>query len=190
MELENIKGIGPKTVNTLKRLGINDTLDLISYYPFRYDIIKRSDINLLQQDDKIIIDGIVETNAVVTYIRNHKDKMDFSLNVGSKVVKVTIFNRGFFKNKITIGTKLTVIGKYDKKKNLIVCSDIKFSPLGNTTKIEPVYHVTTGINSLQLNNLIKTIDVDVIDYIPDYLNEKYNFLSKEKSIKENENARK
>ncbi len=184
MELENIKGIGPKTVNTLKRLGINDTLDLISYYPFRYDIIKRSDINLLQQDDKIIIDGIVETNAVVTYIRNHKDKMDFSLNVGSKVVKVTIFNRGFFKNKITIGTKLTVIGKYDKKKNLIVCSDIKFSPLGNTTKIEPVYHVTTGINSLQLNNLIKTIDVDVIDYIPDYLNEKYNFLSKEKSIKE------
>ena len=91
MELENIKGIGPKTVNILRRLGINNTLDLVTYYPFRYDIIKRSDINLLEQDDKIIIDGVVETNAVVTYIRNHKDKMDFSLNVGEKIVKVTIF---------------------------------------------------------------------------------------------------
>ena len=106
MELENIKGIGPKTVNILRRLGINNTLDLVTYYPFRYDIIKKSDINLLEQDDKIIIDGVVETNAVVTYIRNHKDKMDFSLNVGEKIVKVTIFNRGFFKNKIIIGTNI------------------------------------------------------------------------------------
>ena len=174
MELENIRGIGPKTINILRRLGINSTFDLLTYYPFRYDVIKRSDINLLEQDDKIIIDGVVETNAVVTYIRNHKDKMDFSLNVGEKVVKVTIFNRGFFKNKIVVGTKLTVIGKYDKRKNLIICSDIKFSMLGNTAKIEPVYHVTTGINSMQLNSLIKTIDINVIDYIPDYLNEKYN----------------
>ena len=184
MELENIKGIGPKTVNILRRLGINNTLDLITYYPFRYDIIKRSDINLLGQDDKIIIDGVVETNAVVTYMKNHKDKMDFSLNVGSKILKVTIFNRGFYKNKIIVGTKLTVIGKYDKRKNLVVCSDIKFSLLGDTTKIEPIYHVTTGINSLQLNNIIKSVDVDIIDYVPDYLNEKYSFLSKDNSIKE------
>ena len=184
MELENIKGIGPKTVNILRRLGINNTLDLINYYPFRYDIIKRSDINLLGQDDKIIIDGVVETNAVVTYMKNHKDKMDFSLNVGSKILKVTIFNRGFYKNKIIVGTKLTVIGKYDKRKNLVVCSDIKFSLLGDTTKIEPIYHVTTGINSLQLNNIIKSVDVDIIDYVPDYLNEKYSFLSKDNSIKE------
>ena len=184
MELENIKGIGPKTVNILRRLGINNTLDLINYYPFRYDIIKRSDINLLGQDNKIIIDGVVETNAVVTYMRNHKDKMDFSLNVGSKILKVTIFNRGFYKNKIIVGTKLTVIGKYDKRKNLVVCSDIKFSLLGDTTKIEPIYHVTTGINSLQLNNIIKSVDVDIIDYVPNYLNEKYSFLSKDNSIKE------
>ncbi len=184
MELENIKGIGPKTVNILRRLGINNTLDLINYYPFRYDIIKRSDINLLGQDDKIIIDGVVETNAVVTYMKNHKDKMDFSLNVGSKILKVTIFNRGFYKNKIIVGTKLTVIGKYDKRKNLVVCSDIKFSLLGDTTKIEPIYHVTTGINSLQLNNIIKSVDVDIIDYVPNYLNEKYSFLSKDNSIKE------
>ena len=63
MQLEDIKGIGPKTANILRRLGINDSYDLLTYYPFRYDIIKRTDLN----DEKVILDGIVESNAVVTY---------------------------------------------------------------------------------------------------------------------------
>ena len=183
MELEKIKGLGPKTINLLRKLGINNSYDLITYYPFRYDIIKRSNIDLLESNDKIIIDGIVETNATVSYLKNHKDKMDFSLNIGSKILKITIFNRGFYKNKIIIGTKLTVFGKYDKKRNLVVCNDIKFSTLGDSVKIEPIYHVTSGINSFQLNNIIKTIKDDIIDYIPSYLNERYNFLSKKDSIK-------
>lgn len=184
MNLENIKGIGPKTINILRRLGINDSYDLLTYYPFRYDFIKRSDIDMLSQDDKIIIDGIVETNAVLLYLRNHKDKMDFKINIGSRLVNVSIFNRGFLKNKITVGTKITVIGKYDKKKNLIVCSDLKFSLLGNQVKIEPIYHITNGINSSQLNSIIKSLEIDIIDYVPDYLNEKYNFLSKDYCINE------
>lgn len=179
MELENIKGIGPKTANILRRLGINNSYDLVTYYPFRYDIIKRTDLN----DEKVILDGVVESNAVVTYLRNHKDKMQFRLNIG-KLVDVVIFNRGFLKNKIVVGTKLIIFGKYDKKKNIIVCSDIKFGLLGSETKIEPVYHVTTGINSNQLNNIINMVDEDIVDYIPSYLNDKYELLNKDFCIKE------
>lgn len=58
---------------------------------------------------------------------------------------------------------------------MIIASDIKFSLLGNIPKIEPVYHVTTGINSNQLNSIIKLGDKSVIDYLPNYLNEKYDF---------------
>ena len=182
MDLEQIKGIGPKTINILRRLGINNSYDLITYYPFRFEFIKRSDVSLLNNLDKVIIDGIVETNAIVTYIRNHKDKMSFNLNVGNKLLNVVIFNRGFLKNKIVPGTKITVFGKYEK--NMIVASDIRFSLLPDKTLIEPVYHVTTGINSKQLNAIIKNvINNDIVDYIPDYLNEKYNFKSKFECIK-------
>jgi len=31
MELEQIKGLGPKTVNILRRLGINSVYDLMTY---------------------------------------------------------------------------------------------------------------------------------------------------------------
>ena len=179
MDLESIKGIGPKTANTLRKLGINNSYDLLTYYPFRYDIIRRTGLN----EEKVIVDGIVESNAVVSYLKNHKDKMQFRFNIG-KLVDVVIFNRGFLKNKIIVGTKLTLFGKYDSKKNVIVCSDIKFGLLGNETKIEPVYHVTTGINSSQLNNIINMVDEDIVDYIPGYLNDKYELPSKDFCIKE------
>ena len=179
MQLEEIKGLGPKTINILRRLGINDYNDLVTYYPFRYEIIKRTDLNAINDGDKIVIDGILETSSTIVYLRNHKDKMDFKLNTGSRLMNVTIFNRGFLKSKLVVGNTITVIGKYDKKKNSIIASDIKFKLIGNETRIEPIYHVTTGINSNQLNNIIiNALNDDIVDYVPDYLNEKYNFKDK------------
>lgn len=180
--LEDIKGIGPKTLNILKRLGINTTYDLVTYYPYKYNFIKRTDMSNTNSLDKIIIDGIVESDATVTYLRNRKDKMDFRFNASNKIYKVTIFNRGYLKNKITAGSVITVFGKFDIKKNTIVATDIKFSKLPNRTIIEPVYHTTTSINNKELNTLINNAKYDVVDYVPTYLNEKYNFLSKMESI--------
>ena len=59
MELQSIKGIGDKTVKLFNKLGIYNTNDLINYFPFRYEVIKRSDVNNLKDNDKIIIDGII-----------------------------------------------------------------------------------------------------------------------------------
>lgn len=185
MDLEQVKGLGPKTINTLHKLGIWTSQDLISYYPFRYNYIKRSDLSLLEDNDKIMIDGVVETLPKVSYLRGYKDKMDFRINTGDKVLSITIFNRGFLKNKLIIGTKVTVMGKYNKKRNLVIASDIKFSLLGDTLVIEPVYHVTTGITSSQLGNLIDKMDKsEVIDYVPGYLNEKYELSGKKSSVAE------
>ena len=41
--------------------------------------------------------------------------MTFKLNTGDKLLNIVIFNRGFLKPKLKIGTTITVIGKYDKK---------------------------------------------------------------------------
>ena len=73
MDIKELKGIGPKTERILNNAGIMTVDDLISYYPFRYDLIKRSNIEELAQDDKIIIDGMVESNPSV-YFFNKKMK--------------------------------------------------------------------------------------------------------------------
>ena len=47
MVLEEVKGIGPKSAKILNKLGIYSPDDLLNYFPFRYDIIKRSDMNVI-----------------------------------------------------------------------------------------------------------------------------------------------
>jgi len=184
--LEDLVGIGPKVLKALNKLNINSREELFSYYPYRFDIIKRSNIELLNQDDKVIIDGIVERIPTIFFYSKKFNKMDFMLNTGKNVYKVIIFNRAFLKSKINIGTNITIIGKYDKRHNTIVASDIKLSLLPSYTIIEPIYHVNKSITSKELNRLIiSNIDnIKVNEYIPKYLIDRYKLIDKESSIKE------
>ncbi len=183
MDIGALKGIGPKTEKIFKNTGIMTTDDLISYYPFRYDVIKRSDISKLLDDDKIIIDGLVETRPNVFFFNKKMNKMSFKINIGTHLINVVIFNRGYLKNKIDIATKLTLIGRYDKMKNTIVASEIRFGMLPNIPVIEPIYHQIGSITSNQIRMFINNInDFSVIEYVPDYLKEKYKLIDKKEAI--------
>ncbi len=184
--LTDIKGIGPKTLKILERLGIYDVESLVCYYPYKYNIIKRSNVDLLNQDDNIIIDGVIENIPTLVHFNRKMDKMTFRINIGSFLLNVIIYNRGFMKAKLTTGTKIVVFGKYDKKKNTVIANEIRFGVLPNTPIIEPVYHVTNGITSKQLNIYIREVydTIHLKEYIPEYLIDKYDFIDKDHCIKE------
>ncbi len=186
MNLNEIKGIGKKTEVLLNKLGIFSYNDLITYYPFRYELLKRSDINTLEQDDKIIIDGVLESIPTVYFLKRRLDKMSFRINTSSRLINVIIFNRRFLKNSLPIGKLVTIIGKYDKKNNLIIASDIKLRGLKEQEELEPVYNTTYGISSKQISNLIKlalTSDYNIKSLIPSSYQDKYHLLDKNKAIK-------
>lgn len=183
MDLSTIKGIGDKTVKLLNKLSIYDTLDLVNYLPYRYEIIKRSDLNNLSDNDKIIIDGIVENIPNVYHINKKLNKMSFRINSGTTLFNVTIFNRSYLKSSLKIGKTVTVMGKYSKKNNSITASDVKLLELGNKVFIEPIYHKVSGLSDKQINNYInKVIDNKVIDYIPDIFKTKYKFMDKSMAL--------
>ena len=183
MDIGTLKGIGPKTEKILKNNGIMTTKDLISYYPFRYDVIKRSNIDELIQDDKIIIDGIVESKPSVFFFNKKMNKMSFKFNTGKYLMNVVIFNRGFLKSKINPGVTLTLIGKFDKIHNTIVASDIRFSKLPSIPVIEPIYHQIGGISSNQIRGYINSINtIEIEEYIPEFLKEKYKLIEKKDAV--------
>lgn len=186
MELNNLKGIGPKTQKQLEKIGIKKVEDFVTYYPYRYQLIKRSNPWKLKQNDLIIMDGIVTTNASVSFFGKKQNRMVFQLESSDNYYQVIIFNRGYLKKKLLIGTAITVIGKFDKKNNRIIASELRFGCIENE-KIERVYHLTGGIRKQILTNYIDealTLPYEVIDLIPDEINKKYNFILKELAIKE------
>ena len=186
LELKEIKAIGPSTEKALHKLGINVAEDLITFYPFRYDIMKRSDILNASTDDKIIIDGIIESIPNIFYIHKNLNKMSFKLQTEKLLLQVIIFNRAFLKRNMKIGEKITVIGKINKNKSILTASEIRFEKLEEEPKIEPIYHSTYGLSLKKIASLISNIDIESLkieDYIPNMYKEKYQFLEKKESIK-------
>lgn len=185
-ELSSIKGVGPRALILLNKIGIYTVEDLVTHYPFRYDILERG--NLLETEDggHIIIDGRIESVPILMRFKAGLNKMNFRLVTKSGVVGVSIFNRAFLKSQLQVGSYVTVIGKFDKKKNVITASELKMEPLSNKVKIEPIYHSTSGLTNKNLatfiNMALMSCGKEIPDYIPEKYIEKYNFLNKKTAL--------
>ena len=183
-DLSNIKGLGPKTIETLKNININNIEDLVYYYPYRHEIVRLNDIKEAKDKDNVVIECIVDSVPLTRRFRANMTSLTFRAMSNKKMIAVMIFNRAFLKSQIKPGSIVTVIGKYDALKNTVIASDIKFERL-QTGSIIPVYHLTTGLTSKALKKYIDealTKFDNYIDYVPDYLNERYNLISKKSAV--------
>lgn len=185
MELSKVTGIGTKNISLLNSVGIYDVTDLLSYYPYRYQIYKINNINDVKSNENVIIEGIVDSVPIVRFFTAKKNILSFRLYTSNKLINVSIYNRAFMKRNITPGKTITILGKYDEKKNTLVANNIILSKIENN-KIESVYHLTNGLNNKTLSKLIKNaldMNIETVDYIPDYLNERYGFINKMDAIR-------
>ena len=185
-ELKDVKGVGPKSLSLLNKININTIEDLVTHYPFRYDVLERNNLAEVEDGGKIIIDGKVESVPILMRFKAGLNKMNFRLVTQSGVVGVSIFNRAFLKTQLTVGTGITVVGKLDKGKNVITASDIKMGTLMSKAKIEPIYHCTSGLTTKNLSTYINMALLmhgkEIIDYIPSCYLEKYNFVNKKTAL--------
>ena len=178
-ELEFIKGIGKATIDKLNKLEIYSVDDLITYYPFRYEVLKKTNLN----DEHSVITGTIETIPTLNYFRRI-NKLSFKVETDNKLINVVIFNRGFLKEHLIVGKTITLIGKYEQEKNMFTASDIKLIDIGDSTHIMPIYHKVKGLTDKNINKYINlALEREyVIDYIPDKIIDKYKFLPKKESL--------
>lgn len=182
--LEDIKGIGPKSLLALKALNLYTKDDVINYFPYRYNVYTPVKLRECSEGDTCTITGYVESAAKVFFIRKNLNKLFFAFNTGSELVNVTIFNRAYLKPNIRIKSYISVIGKYNRKSNTFMASDIKLTPITKTV-IEPVYHLNQGIKRSNFKKLVDEIldnTVEIKSNVPDYLIEKYNFINKKEAV--------
>lgn len=186
-ELEQIEGIGPKTRELLEKLRIFTIDDLINHYPFRYEVLKRSNILEIKDGEKIIIDGVIEGQPTIIYISPKLKKIIFRINTGRCMLNIAIYNKVYLMENIKTGRDITVIGKYDKIKNTVIASDVRMEKLPLIPKIESVYYTTAGLSKKSISKYITSLIMNgykPIEKIPSYIIEKYNLLSKYDAISE------
>ena len=185
MELADIKGVGPKKLLELEDLGISTVEDLLTYYPYRYDLFEPVELTSDYDHERIAINVQVETTATTAFIRKNFNKLQFRVNHKGKVMYAVIFNRAFLKPHIVIGKTITLVGKYDKVKNTFICDDIKLSPL-TKREIIPIYHVKKGIKNNDIRKIMENAIIDSVkvpNYVPDEFIMKYDFISKKQALR-------
>ena len=147
--LEQLSKVGPKTKQALEHLKIYSLQDLMEYYPYRYELIKKSNMELVTDEEEVIVDGTVLNIPRVVYFKKHMERMNFRVQLDTRVVEVVIFNRGYLKKELTPGTEITIFGKWKEKKNQIIASQIRCGKL-EREYVECIYHFTSRINNQKL----------------------------------------
>lgn len=184
--LEDIKGIGPKTLKLFQNLNIFTIQDLITYYPYKYKLYHPVTLDKYEENTEVLINGYVASDGKIYYIKRNLNKISFRLNTGTKLINVTIFNRPFIKQHLLLNKYISVIGKYNVKTNTFTASDIKLTPIIKD-EIEPIYHTTQGLKQVNIHKIISNLlekNIYVPSLIPEEYIKEYSLLDKLTAIKE------
>lgn len=178
IELAVLK-IKENKMDILHAMSIFTIQDLLSYFPYRYEIIEETP---LQDEQKVIIEGILVDNPKV-FFRGRVSRLSFSILYKEATYKVAIFNRHFLRKNMQVGMPLTIIGKYNQKNQSIVASDIKLQPLASISGIEPVYSLKEGMTQKSLQGYLKKallyMNGKIVDEVPvEYLS-KHQLIHKQ-----------
>ncbi|MBR1679794.1 MAG: ATP-dependent DNA helicase RecG [Bacilli bacterium] len=183
MDLEHIKGIGEKTIEHLYKAGIYNLEDLLTYYPYRYQILKPTSLEETKENETITINAIITDVGKVSFIKRNFNVLRFKAESYGKILSVSIFNRSYLKPNMSVGREITLTGKYNALKNSFTASDMKLSKL-ESEKIIPIYHTIKGIKNASLEKIMGNALTGerVLDSIPEKYQKKYGFQSKQETL--------
>ena len=184
MNLQNLKGVGDKTLLSFYEANIYTLDDLLTYYPYRYQILIPTVLDNKISDDTVVINAIVSDISRVAYIKKKLNVLRMKVITNGKLISLVIYNRAYLRPNLKIGQKIIATGKYDVHKNLFTASNLKFGELLEK-QIIPVYHSIKNIKNAVLEKIIKEglkEALDLEDYLPQKYLEKYHFINKDEAM--------
>lgn len=167
--LQYLKGVGPERAKQLERLGIHNVLDLLQYFPRRYEDRRKQMVAELKEGEMATIAGKV----VAGNITNGKMKVvKLSIDQQGRLFQATWFNQIHILKQYPVGTQVVVTGKVRWKQQVpeVLATDIEkvnvsdpvnVPDLGSQT-ILPVYSETARLSSKVIRSLIQSV-LDQVD---------------------------
>lgn len=176
--------ISLKKREVFNKIGIFDSDDLLSYYPFRYEQQELKPYEDWQIKDKIIVEGRVITAPRNIRFKGSKTMTKFQIENDDDVFEIVLFNRPWA-SKMDLGQTITIVGKYDGKQK-ITAIQYNFKPISEQLGIFPVYPLKNGLTQNAIVDSIKrcfeTDGIDIHDDVPSLYQQKYRLLNKKTAL--------
>lgn len=179
-----LKGVGDKRVEALNELGIYTIEDLFTYYPFRFEDLTVKSIEEIEENEKVVLEGVAISEGTVSYFGRKRNRLTFRMNCDHVIVSVTFFNQPYLKKQIEAGKEIKVFGRWDAVRKQLNGIKILSTDLANNK--EAIYHSSKKIRQSTLFKLIesawKIYHEAIPEDLPDTIREKHHLLTRKDMI--------
>ena len=190
-DIRSIKGIGEKRAQALNKLGVFSLLDLISYFPRRYeDRSTLKPIALVQDGESVCISAVVADEPRLSRIRRGFDLVKLRAYDDSAEVSITYFNQSYVRNQLHRGSAYRFYGKMEVKGSHRSLTNPVFEPeelpagkMSVTGRIIPVYHLSSGLQQNAIRQSIRqgldSCHGRIPELLPDSVRKEYGLIAAE-----------
>jgi ATP-dependent DNA helicase RecG len=160
--LTTLPGIGPKSAQTLGKLGLHTLGDLLFYYPRRYDDYSAlKTINRLWFGEEVTIIATVD-DIRLRPIRGGRMKLvEAVVSDGTGALRVNWFNQPWILQSLQPGKAVVLSGRVDQYLGKLVLNSPEWEPLErqqlHTNRIVPVYPLTAGVSGKWLRRVMHSV---------------------------------
>ncbi|MDP3387625.1 MAG: ATP-dependent DNA helicase RecG, partial [Eubacteriales bacterium] len=190
-ELTDLPGIGAKTAEKLKKLGIYTIEDMLNHYPFRYDDRSRIlPVTELISDQKSLVRVQMDKSTLKKKYAKAKRIVEINCYDDTGTLQVLWFNQPYIYDKVSRLEASLLFGTvkdFNGRKYLINPEIIDKNKESHNMGYTPIYKLTQGLS----NNFFKKLTSgyfenhsdSIEDIIPHYLIQKYKLITRKNAVK-------
>ncbi|MDD4477024.1 MAG: ATP-dependent DNA helicase RecG [Patescibacteria group bacterium] len=181
--ISQLNRVGKATAKKMERLGIKTALDLLYFFPFRYEDFRRLvPISELKDGETITIRGRVELIANKRSFKKRKIITEALISDESGSVRVVWFNQPFLTKILKIGDVVFLSGKTQADMLGLqfvspVYEKANKDATTHTARLVPIYPLTAGLTQKQtrfLESQIVGLSQNISEWIPEIILEKFD----------------
>lgn len=174
----------PKRIEALASLGIHTAEELLSYYPFRYEVMNSVPYQQWSLREHVVFEGEV-VSAPRSFRRGRLVTTSFEVMAYETVLRITIFNRPWA-SRLAYGQKITVQGIYMGNAK-VTATTYDTKPLAAHPAVTPVYSVREGVQQRMVRACISRVfdecQNEIHDIVPEPLIRRYRLLRRCEAIR-------
>lgn len=186
--VRQVNGVSALKEGELHAFGVYTILDLLEYFPFRYEDYRLRSLIEVKDGEKITVQAkIVGLPVLQRY--GKKSRLTCKMMVDDWMVTATWFNRHYLKEQLTSGREIILTGKWDQRRSQMTVLDSEFPDKGTqrSGSLQPVYSVGGNITQGWMRKTIgKALDQYgemISEILPQEIMRRYKLVSRKQAIR-------
>ncbi len=190
LEVDRLKGVGPKRSAALAKVDVRSVLDLLRYYPRRWiDRTREERISDLVIGEEAMVVATVQ-RVDQRRLRGKRTMVTVVVGDGSGRLTATFFNQPWRARQLSEGMDVVLFGKVDEFRGALQMSSPVVDLLGDQTgRVVPVYPQSEkgGVASADVARLVeeairRSRQRSIADPLPDEIRRRFGFVDRDTAI--------